>query len=139
MAARREPPSDVSCGHSRRAADLAAKLRPIKKLPKILFLFAHVVRSTALHWASYYGKLGAVNLFLERGAWPDSTNHRGMTPLHLAAIGGHDDVCIRLLAAGATPSMKDHLGRTAHAYATKLGHQAVRQKLLLAGRGTARV
>ena len=78
-------------------------------------------------------------VLLERGASPNSTNHRGMTPLHLASIGGHEDVCVRLLAAGATPDIKDKRGRTACAYATRLGHQAVRQKLLLAGRGTARV
>lgn len=53
-----------------------------------------------------------------------------MTPLHLAAIGGHDDVCAQLLAQGADPSAKDKLGRTALVYATKLGRDAVRRRLL---------
>ena len=55
---------------------------------------------------------------------------KGMTPLHLAAIGGHDDVCARLLTKGAAAGAKDKRGRTAQAYAERLGHDAVRRRLL---------
>ena len=55
-----------------------------------------------------------------------------MTPLHLAAIGGHDDVCARLLDLGARADMKDQRGRTALGYATKFKRDAVRRRLLAA-------
>ena len=110
----------------------------MNKLPELAKLMFLCSRTTGLHAAAYFGMLGHLNLLLERGASPSSTAHsRGMTPLHLAAINGHDDVCERLLAAGAVASTKDKRGRTALAYATKLGHEAVRRGLLVAGRGTS--
>ena len=107
----------------------------MKKLPDALFLAAYAWRAPALFPAAYLGALGAISLLLDRGANVNSTaSPKGMTPLHLAAIGGHSDVTERLLDAGAIPSIKDKRGRTALAYATKLGHEAVRRRLLNAGR-----
>ena len=114
-----------------RIVDFIAWLRPIAKLSDAFVLFAYVLRSTALHAAAYFGNLPAANLLLERGADVNSTaNPKGMTPLILAAIGGHDDVVARLLAAGASPGAKDKRGRTALSYAEKLGRDAVRRRLL---------
>ena len=81
------------------------------------------------------GMVKIVDLFLERGANVNhAANKFGMTPLHLAAIGGHDDVCARLLERGAAPGAKDQRGRTALAYAMKLGHDTVRRRLAAVGR-----
>ena len=121
-----------------RIVDFIAWLRPIAKLPDVVIFFSFVTRTTALHAAAYYGMLPHVDLLLERGADVNSTaNPKGMTPLILAAMAGHDDVVARLLAAGASPGAKDKRGRTALAYATKLGHEAVRRRLLVASRGSA--
>ena len=43
-----------------------------------------------------------------------------MQPLHLAVIGGHEDVVARLLAAGVDVSLEDKRGRTALSYAEQL-------------------
>jgi len=93
----------------------------IATAPEFILYFTHCTRTPALHVASYFGILQAVELFIERGADVSSTaNPQGMTPLHLAVIGGHLDVVSRLIAAGADVSLEDKHGRTALAYAEKL-------------------
>ena len=93
----------------------------IATAPEFMLYFTHCTRTPALHVASYFGVLQAVDLFIERGADVSSTaNPQGMTPLHLAVIGGHEDVVARLLAAGADVSLEDKRGRTALAYAEQL-------------------
>ena len=93
----------------------------IATAPEFMIFFTHCTRTPALHVAAYFGVLQAVDLFIERGADVSSTaNPQGMTPLHLAVIGGHLDVVSRLLAAGADVSLEDKRGRTALSYAEKL-------------------
>ena len=100
------------------------------KLPDWVFVFAYTTRTTPLHRAAYFAALPALSFLLEHGAPVSSTaNPKGMTPLHLAVIGGHEDVCARLLLAGADPSIKDKYRRTALAYAAKFGHDALRWRL----------
>ena len=113
-----------------RAVDMIAWLRPIDKLPSFVFAYSYLTRTTALHAAAFFGKLAAADLLLARGASVNSTaNPKGMTPLHLAAIGGHPDVVSRLLDKGADLNIKDKRGRTALKYATKLGRDAMRPLL----------
>ena len=93
----------------------------IATAPEFMLYFTHCTRTPALHVASYFGVLQAVDLFIERGADVSSTaNPQGMSPLHLAVIGGHEDVVARLLAAGADVSLEDKRGRTALSYAEQL-------------------
>ena len=93
----------------------------IATAPEYLVFFTHCTRTPALHVAAYFGVLQAVDLFIERGADVSSTaNPQGMSPLHLAVIGGHEDVVARLLAAGADVSLEDKRGRTALSYAEQL-------------------
>ena len=113
--------------------DIIAWLTPMTTLRKkneLVFGFAYGGRSSPLHTAAGRGMLAVVDLLLERGASINSTaSPKGMTPLHLVAIAGHDDVCARLLEKGADPIIKDKRGRTALAYATMFKRDAVRRRL----------
>lgn len=55
---------------------------------------------------------------------------RNVTPLHLAAFGGHSEVAELLLAAGADPSVRDtaHGGRPTE-WAVHAGHTELAERL----------
>lgn len=53
-----------------------------------------------LHEASHLGKAALVTLLLGAGAQPDPRSHYGLTPLALAAQGGHLEVVETLLKRG---------------------------------------
>ncbi|XP_051998907.1 BRCA1-associated RING domain protein 1 [Xyrauchen texanus] len=60
-------------------------------------------------------------------------NHKGETPLHLAAIKGDLEEVRNLLALGADPNLKDNAGWTPLHEACNLGHLAVVEELLQHG------
>ncbi|XP_072770509.1 BRCA1-associated RING domain protein 1 [Nerophis lumbriciformis] len=60
-------------------------------------------------------------------------NHKGETPLHLAAIKGDVEAVQKLLEQGADPNLKDNAGWTPLHEACNLGHVAVVQVLLSSG------
>ncbi|KAM3862376.1 LOW QUALITY PROTEIN: BRCA1-associated RING domain protein 1 [Diretmus argenteus] len=60
-------------------------------------------------------------------------NHKGETPLHLAAIKGDVEAAKELLDQGADPNLKDNAGWTPLHEACNLGHRAVVEVLLLRG------
>ncbi|KAJ8396360.1 hypothetical protein AAFF_G00019370 [Aldrovandia affinis] len=60
-------------------------------------------------------------------------NHKGETPLHLAAIKGDVEAVKELLAQGADPNLKDHAGWTPLHEACNLGHLGVVEALLQQG------
>jgi len=70
---------------------------------------------TALQLASFFGRLGAVELLLERGANPDavSRNAQGIRALHGATVGRHYEIVRRLMAAGAKLDAAGADGQTA--------------------------
>jgi len=77
-------------------------------------LEADVYRGSALMWAAASGRTAAVRRLLELGAdvsgrstFGGSTHGEGVTPLHLAAQGGHMETVQALLAAGADPRARD--------------------------------
>ncbi|KAM6984971.1 BRCA1-associated RING domain protein 1 [Aplochiton taeniatus] len=60
-------------------------------------------------------------------------NHKGETPLHLAAIKGDMEAVTELLDHGADPNLKDNAGWTPLHEACNLGHQSVVELLVPRG------
>ncbi|KAG7330817.1 hypothetical protein KOW79_004786 [Hemibagrus wyckioides] len=60
-------------------------------------------------------------------------NHKGETPLHLAAIKGDVEMTRELLEQGADPNLKDHAGWTPLHEACNLGHVGVVELLVQQG------
>ena len=100
--------------------------------PSLFSLIGFAMSGTSLHSACYHGRLPCVRLLIERDC---DVNHQQlhyarMTPLMLAAVGGHGAVADALLAAGANPNLKDKGGETAASRAKAYGHVELAQKLL---------
>ncbi|XP_029967906.1 BRCA1-associated RING domain protein 1 [Salarias fasciatus] len=60
-------------------------------------------------------------------------NHKGETPLHLAAIKGDAEAVKELLEQGADPNLRDHAGWTPLHEACNLGHVAIVEILVSKG------
>ncbi|XP_072486116.1 ankyrin repeat domain-containing protein SOWAHA [Notamacropus eugenii] len=78
---------------------------------------------TALHWAAKSGDREMVLQLVEvarRAGAPVDVNarsHGGYTPLHLAALHGHEDAAVLLVERlGAKVLVRDHSGRRAYQY-----------------------
>ncbi len=69
---------------------------------------------TPLHLASFFGKIDAVRLLLNKGAKVDtrSTNPMSNHPLHAAAAGRHANVIKLLIDHGASVNARQHGGWT---------------------------
>ncbi|SPP85632.1 DNA-binding protein RFXANK [Drosophila guanche] len=85
---------------------------------------------TALHWAASYGQLVSVQLLLAVGANVNSTAPDLVTPLLLAAAGGHNEIVRYLLERGAHSSHMDIVGNTALMYAAAGNHPHTCNELL---------
>lgn len=78
---------------------------------------------TALHLASHEGQIEVVEQLLRLGANLHAvTSEDRLTPLHVAAIGGHTDVAAMLIARGAAVSAKASKGATPLVYALIYSH-----------------
>uniref|UniRef100_A0A8C5WBT0 Sosondowah ankyrin repeat domain family member A n=1 Tax=Microcebus murinus TaxID=30608 RepID=A0A8C5WBT0_MICMU len=91
---------------------------------------------TALHWAAKSGdREMALQLVAvaRRGGAPVDVNarsHGGYTPLHLAALHGHEDAAVLLVVRlGAQVHVRDHSGRRAYQY-LRPGSSAALRRLL---------
>lgn len=107
---------------------------PKSKILEFMATLGPGCNATALHMAAYYGKLGAIDVLLDFGADVNSTSGvRGLTPLHAAAMRGHEAVAQRLLAAGADPTIRDRYRRRPFDWATKRGYTELARTLSGAG------
>ncbi|KAB1281210.1 Ankyrin repeat domain-containing protein SOWAHA [Camelus dromedarius] len=91
---------------------------------------------TALHWAAKSGDLEMVQQLVEvarRGGARVDVNARsygGYTPLHLAALHGHEDAAVLLVVRlGAQVHVRDHSGRRAYQYLPPGASYALRRLL----------
>lgn len=81
-----------------------------------------------------WGKNNMMGLLVEHGAQADLPRDLdGLTPLHLAAVGGDREVVEKLLANVQNPNVKDHSGMTPIQYAARYGHAQVAKLLLAEG------
>ncbi len=91
-------------------------------------LLAHLGWEVDTHWASIMGDLAQVRILLAadagRAAAATAADHvlgTGLSPLHLAAQGGHIDVMEALLDAGADVNARDARGFTPLHFAIAFG------------------
>ncbi|XP_036985707.2 ankyrin repeat domain-containing protein SOWAHA [Artibeus jamaicensis] len=90
---------------------------------------------TALHWAAKSGDREMALQLVEvarRGGAPVNLNarsHGGYTPLHLAALHGHEDAAVLLVGLGAQVHVRDHSGRRAYQYLPPDATYALRRLL----------
>ena len=97
----------------------------------LLFGFGHRVIADAIHDAALDGNLPAIKNIL--AAQPDAVNARdekGLQPLHLAVIKGHDDVVRVLLDSGADIEAKNADGYTSLQLSAIMGKKETAKLLL---------
>jgi len=67
-----------------------------------------------------------VEMLIAHGAEVDAKGTKNVTPLHLAAAAGHNDVVRSLLKHGASRDIRDDFGNSADGWATKAGHADIK-------------
>ncbi|XP_017120896.1 DNA-binding protein RFXANK [Drosophila elegans] len=86
---------------------------------------------TALHWAASYGQLVSVQLLVAAGANVNTMADMDLiSPLLLAAAGGHNEIVRFLLEHGANSAHMDIVGNTALMYAAAGNHPHTCNELL---------
>jgi len=115
--------------------DRAAVLAPLVKAGARLG--ADVYRGTALIWAAATGAAAAVGELLALGAEVDGrggfggeTHGRDVTPLHIAAEAGNEEIVDLLLEAGADSTLRDgQHGGAADGWAEHGGHPQLAERI----------
>ncbi|KPF70553.1 hypothetical protein IP84_02335 [beta proteobacterium AAP99] len=103
--------------------------------PKVQINATSNVGDTPLMIAALKGQAAMVDLLLKRGARAaGAADGKGLwTPLHYAALGGHDAIAERLLAAAAPVNATAPNGATPIMLAARGGHDRLVRRLLRAG------
>ena len=91
-------------------------------------------RQLALNLAAEYGSTDVVRLLLDAGEDPNRYgpvgSHSHATPLHQAALAGHEEIVALLLSRGARPEIKDvRFSGTPADWANYSGHERVAEEL----------
>lgn len=94
-------------------------------------------RRSALHRAALEGCVDALPVRKGGKRRLDLVDTLGVTPLMLAAGGGHSAFVARLLDLGSDPGLRDCDGRTALHFAAEHGHSLVMGRLIEAGAAVA--
>jgi hypothetical protein len=76
---------------------------------KYLFSFDYYGQ-TAYHWAAKLGDIKMLKLLLEFGLFHNQKDFKGRTPLYLAAVNNHKEICNFLLANNGNIFLKDKNG-----------------------------
>eukprot|EP00820_Chromera_velia_P013783 Cvel_24209.t1-p1 / transcript=Cvel_24209.t1 / gene=Cvel_24209 / organism=Chromera_velia_CCMP2878 / gene_product=Serine/threonine-protein phosphatase 6 regulatory, putative / transcript_product=Serine/threonine-protein phosphatase 6 regulatory, putative / location=Cvel_scaffold2587:5403-14940(-) / protein_length=490 / sequence_SO=supercontig / SO=protein_coding / is_pseudo=false len=85
---------------------------------------------TPLHTAAAAGRLEAVKVALDLGAWVDAETQDGETALHKAVSNGHSKVVSELIARGIYGNVPSKDGETALHKAASNGHSKVVSELI---------
>ncbi|EDS44993.1 DNA-binding protein rfxank [Culex quinquefasciatus] len=88
---------------------------------------------TPLHWACYYGQLSSVQILINCGANPNREAIDMVSPLLLAAAGGHHEIVRLLIQKGAKVNHMNVEGNTALMYAAAGNHPHTCNELLTRG------
>ena len=86
---------------------------------------------TPLHLAVKANSLKTVAFLIEKGALVNAVSTSGISPLHMAALYGYQDICQKLLQHGANRTLTNSQGDTPFTIATKKNHESILPLLLL--------
>ena len=67
---------------------------------------------TAYHWAAKLGDLKMLKILIDYGPYLNIKDFKGRTPLYIAVINNHKDICRYLLSKGGNVYLKDKNGLT---------------------------
>ena len=65
---------------------------------------------TAYHWAAKLGDLKMLKILMDYGLYHNQKDYKGRTPLYIAAVSNHKEICSFLLSKGANIFLKDKNG-----------------------------
>ncbi|KAM1601417.1 hypothetical protein ACFXTN_023741 [Malus domestica] len=83
--------------------------------------------------AAYHGDLFQLKGLIRTGADPNKADYDGRSPLHLAALKGHEDITLFLIQEGVDINIKDNFGSTPLLEAIKNGNDRVSSLLIQEG------
>ena len=120
----------------RKIVTVSATLFKVMKRPPLIVEQMALVSGTGFHGAAFQGNLQLIQEMITRSCDVASSAHRfGMTPLHIAAYSGHQEVAAQLVAAGAPLHIKDKRGRTPASWAKYRGHTELASSLTRPSKG----
>ncbi len=81
-------------------------------------------------WQTWHGDAEIAEILLQSGADPNTADHKGITPLIMAARGGYTEFVDLLLRSGADPNKRCNVGVSALHYAAGRNHPDIAKLLV---------